>query len=289
MKYPRLWAACLALVPLAVCPALAQAPPNAPAPAAPTLTGPITKISIVGLKNISLDTVQAKMTLKVGDTYTPEAAQKDAAALQNIGVFNGQISVAATPAPPSGVSLTYTVAENPIVQSIHITANTPSGQPTIPAAELIAQMKTRTGQVLNTNILVKDLDNLFNHTTSYVFQKGFIFDVSSDINIDPKTGLLTIPLVEAHIKSIEITGNSRVKTADILAQMHAKSGDLYNANNLQNDLYAIYGTGEFRQVGPFQVSSSVVGELKISIPMVEQPAATGSLDEKQGKVIPFLV
>ena len=287
MKYPRLWAACLALVPLAVCPALAQAPPNAPGPAAPALTGPVTKISIVGLKNISLDTVQAKMTLKVGDAYTVDAMSKEAAALHDLGVFQ-TVSVTSAPAPPNGVALTYTMTENPIVQSIHITANTPSGQPTIPAAELIAQMKTRTGQVLNTNILVKDLDNLFNHTTSYVFQKGFIFDVSSDINIDPKTGLLTIPLVEAYISSIETTGNSRIKTADILAQMHTKVGTLYDANILKNDLSALYETGEFRQINPYPINGTGPGKISITIPVVEQQAATGVLDEKQGKVIPFL-
>ena len=262
MKYPRLWAVCLALLPVATyaVPAPAQTPANAPSPAAPTLTGTITKISIVGLKNISLATVQAKLTLKVGAAYTPEATQKDAAALQGIGVFNGQVTVAATPASPGGVDLAYTVRENPTVQSIKFTANTPSGQPSVPAAELIAQMKTQIGEVLNTNTLVSDLNNLFNHgnrpvdkTIGYFTQRGYFTDVNSDINIDPKTGTLTIPLVEAYISSVNITGNSRVKTADILAQMHIKPGDLCDANILNNDLSAIYQTGEFKQIKPFQI------------------------------------
>jgi len=285
-----LWTVCLALTPLAVCPkpAPAQAPVKAPPPAAPVLTGPVTHISIVGLKNISADTVQAKLTLKVGDAYTPEAPQKDAAAIQSIGVFNGQVTVAATPASPNGVDLAYTVSENPVIQSIHITANTPSGQPSVPAADLIAQMKTRSGQVLNTNILVGDLDGMFNHTNGYVTKQGYLFNVSSDINIDPKTGVLAIPLVEAHIKSIEITGNSRIKTADILAQMHTKPGDLYNVNILQNDAVAIYEMGEFKQVEASRMNRVGPGKINITIPVIEQRAATGVLDEKQEKVIPFL-
>ncbi len=287
MKHFRLCAVCLALTPLALCsgPAFAQA--KAPTPAAPVLTGPVTKISIVGLKNISLATVQAKLTLKVSDAYTPEAAQKDAAAIQSIGVFNGQVTEAATPASPKGVDLAYTVSENPIVQSIHITANTPSGLPSVPAADLMAQMKTKTGQVLNTNSLVSDLDSLFNHTNGYVTKQGYIFDVSPDINIEPTTGVLTIPLIESYVKSVEVTGNSRVKTADILAQMHTKPGDLYNVNALEEDKSSIYEMGEFKQVDA-SLNAADTGKLSVTVSVVEQPAATGVLDEKQGKVIPFL-
>lgn len=288
MKHFRLCAVLLALTPLAVRPAFAQAPAKAPSPTAPALTGTVTHIRIAGLKNVSLDTVQAKLTLNVGDAYTPEAAQKDAAAVQSIGVFNGQVTATATPTSPSGIDLTYTVSENPIVQSIHITANTPSGQPSVPAADLMAQMKTKIGGVLNTNILVSDLDSLFNHTNGYVTKQGYLFNVSADINIEPKTGVLTIPLVEAHIKFIEIMGNSRIKTANILAQMHTKPGDLYNANILQNDLSAIYELGEFKQIDPFRITAADVNTVSITIPVVEQPAATGVLDERQGKIIPFL-
>jgi len=289
MKYFRLCAICLALVPLAVCPtpAPAQAPAKAPSPAAPVLTGPVTHISIVGLKNVSLTTVQAKLTLKVGDAYTPEAAQKDAAAIQSMGVFNGKVTVAATPASPSGIDLAYTVSENPVVQSIHITANTPNGRPSVPAADLIAQMKTKVGKVLNTNSLVSDLDSLFNHTNGYVTKQGYIFDVGPDINIEPKTGVLTIPLIESYVKSVEVTGNSRIKTADILAQMHTKPDALYNINALQEDKSLIYEMGEFRQV---DAAENVIdtGKVSVTVSVVEQPAATGVLDEKQGKIIPFL-
>ncbi len=287
MKHFRLWAVCLALLPLAVCPASGQVPPQAPSPTPPRLTGTVAKISIVGLKNISLNTVQAKLTLKVSDAYTPEAAQKDADALKSMGVFNGQVMVAATPASPSGVDLAYTVRENPVIRSIHITANTPNAQPSIPPGELFAQMKTCVGQVLNTNVLVNDLNGLFNHTDGYAFKQGYIMDVSSDINIDPMTGILTIPLVEAHIKSVEVTGNSRVKTADIMAQMHTKVGDIFNNAALLQDASALYEDGSFRTVN-YTWNIIKPGDLDLNFSIVEQPAATGRLDEKQGKVIPFL-
>ena len=55
-------------------------------------------------------------------------------------------------------------------------------------------MDTKEGRVLNTNTLARDLDRLFNRQTGYMRSKGYIVDVSTDINIDPTSGVLTIPL-----------------------------------------------------------------------------------------------
>ncbi len=287
MKHPRLWTACLALLPLAVCPAPApaQAPATAPSSAAPVLIGTVAKISIVGLKNISTDTVQSKLTLKVGDVYTPAAAQKDVDALKSMGVFQSTISVSATQTSLSGINLTYTVAENPVVKSIKFTTNAPNGKPSVSFSELFSQMKTRVGQVLNTNVLVKDVNSLFNHTDGYAVKQGHLLDVSS-ADIDPKTGILTILLAEYYVQSIQITGNSRIKTADILAQMHTKVGDIFDRDALVADMGAVYATGKFRAAN-FTVTSMGPGKVAITVPVIEQPAATGSLDEKQGEVIPF--
>ncbi len=281
MNYLRLF---FALLPLTLPSAIVSAAPAA----APTLTGPVMRVDIAGLKNVPEAVVRAKLTLKPGDPYTPEAAGKDAAALQSLGVFlKGTVKPTAAPDPKGGVDLTYTVAENPIIQSIQITANTPTKVPSIPAAELLAQMKTHVGQVLDTNVLVHDLDALFNHTDGFALKQGRLYDVSTDITIDPKTGVLTIPLVEYRIKSINVTGNRRVKTADILAQMHTKVGSIYNGVTINEDVSDIYEIGSFRAV-TYTYTSTDSGSLNINLSVVEQAPATGTLDEKQGKIIPFL-
>ena len=260
--------------------AFAQIPPLAL-----PLTGKIAHVTVTGTKNISIDTVRAVLALKPGDAYTPEATAKDTASIKSLGVFN-TVSAAAVPAP-TGIDLTYTVIENPVVTAIKITADTPDKLPSVPAAELIAQMKTSIGQVLNTTVLVQDVNALFNHSTGYFWKQGYLTDVNNDINIEPKNGVLTIPLNEYRVHSIKITGNSRVKTADILAQMHTKIGDIYNYNALRRDEYSIYEMGGFKQVGDLTYDSTPPGKIDITLPVVEQAAATGVLDEKQGKVIPF--
>ncbi len=243
------------------------------APDAPQLTGRISRILIVGNKNINDAAIRGVITsagLKLGDTYTPENAATARDAVKAMGYFNGDIGLSGGQDPAGGVDVTFTVRENPVIKTIKFTANTPTGEPTIPSDKLKSLMTTKEGQVLNTNILVRDLDSLFNHTTSYVYQQGYIFDVSSDINIDPISGVLNIPLVEAHINSIKITGLKKTKPTVITRELHTQVGDVLDEKKLQKDLTRVYNLGLFDEVGPFDPSSTDVGKVDITIPVTEK-------------------
>ena len=243
------------------------------APDAPQLSGRISRILIVGNKNINdaaIRGVIASAGLKLGDMYTPENAAAARDAVKAMGYFNGDIGLSGAQDPAGGVDVTFTVRENPVIKTIRFTANTPTGEPTIPSDKLRSLMTTKEGQVLNTNILVRDLDSLFNHTTSYAYQQGYIFDVSSDINIDPLSGVLNIPLVEAHINSIKITGLKKTKPVVITRELHSQVGDVLDEKKLQKDLTRVYNLGLFDEVGPFDPSSTDVGKVDITIPVTEK-------------------
>ena len=243
------------------------------APDAPQLSGRISRILIVGNKNINDAGIRGVITnagLKLGDTYTAANAAAARDAIKAMGYFNGDVGLSGAQDPAGGVDVTYTVRENPIIKTIKFTANTPTGEPTVSSDKLKSLMTTKEGQVLNTNILERDLDSLFNHTTSYVYQQGFIFDVSSDINIDPLTGVLNIPLVEAHINSIKITGLKKTKPTVITRELHSQVGDVLDEKKLQKDLTRVYNLGLFDEVGPFDPSSTDVGKVDIAIPVTEK-------------------
>ncbi len=243
------------------------------APDAPQLTGRISRILIVGNQNINDAAIRGVITsagLKLGDPYTAANAAAARDAVKAMGYFNGDVGLAGAQDPAGGVDVTFTVKENPLIKTIKFTANTPNGEPTIPSAKLKSLMTTKEGQVLNTNILVRDLDSLFNHTTSYVYQQGFIFDVSSDINIDPLSGVLTIPLVEAHINSIKITGLKKTKPVVITRELRSQVGDVLDEKKLQRDLTRVYNLQLFDEVGPFDPSSTDVGKVDITIPVTEK-------------------
>ena len=246
---------------------------TAPAgPPAPQLTGKIALINIVhkGTANISNEAIRAVTTQKVGDAYSAEAAEKDQTAIKAMGYFNGEIGLDATPDPAGGVDLTYTVVENPIIKAIKFVANTRTGEPSVPAATLKGMMDTKEGQVLNTTTLVRDLTKLFDRQTGYMRSKGYIVDVSGDINIDPNNGVLTVPLIEAHIDHIRIQGNKKTKTVVITRELLSRPGDVLDETKLQKDMTRVYNTGIFDQVGPYQLEPSDTGFVNVIVPVVEK-------------------
>jgi outer membrane protein insertion porin family len=187
-----------------------------------------------------------------------------------MGYFNGDIGLTATEDPDGGVDVGFSVVEFPIIKKIVFTANTPTGEPSIPSAELKAQMNTKEGQVINTVVFQRDLDHLFNRDTSYTRDRGFIMDPSPDLNLDPLTGVLTIPLIEAHIDHILIKGNKKTKVIVITREMRSKPGDVLNENDLQKDMTKIYNLGLFDQVGPFALTPTDIGKVDVTVPLTEK-------------------
>ena len=242
-------------------------------PGAPQLTGRVSRLAIVGNANINGDAIRAVIAsagLRLGNAYTAGLADAARDAVKGMGYFNGDVGVGAEPDPAGGVDVTFTVKENPVVKAIKFTANTPTGEPTIPSVTLKSRMTTKEGKVLNTNVLVRDLDGLTNHQTGYAFQQGYIFDVSSDINIDPLTGVLNIPLVEAHINSITVKGNKQTKTQVVTRELRSQVGDVLDQHKLQRDLTRVYNLGLFDEVGPFDLNATDVGRVDVLIPVAEK-------------------
>ena len=247
------------------------APATSAGPGAPSLQGRISAIAIHGNVNITVDAIKAVLAEKVGDDYSAAQANKDRDAIKGMGYFNGDVGVSATLDAAGGVDVSFTVIENPFIKKILFSANTPNGQPTIPAVTLLSKMQTRENQVLNINTLTRDLDNLFNAQTGYVRSQGFVFDINTDlINIDSTTGTLYLPLIEAHIQSITVTGNKKTKTVVVMRELKSKPGDVLDEKKLQKDLTKVYNLGLFDEVGPFEEVPTDVGEVAISIPVVEK-------------------
>ncbi len=266
--------------------ALLSAPVFA-APIPPTPTGKIARIVIFGSKNVPESDIWAALTEKTGDAYSPEAAEKDRVAVQALGFFQGTVAESAAPDPAGGVDLTFTVAEYPIVTAIKFVADTPTKEPTIPSATLVSQMTVKIGQVLDLNVLYRDFTTLFDPFRGYVTNQGYYFSVGTGMDIDPKTGVVTIPLIEYHVQAVKVTGLSPAKTADVLTKIHVKPGDLYDSGLLRADFAAIYTAG-FLPVGQPSFNVTAPGLVTLSISLTERRTdSVVTLDESQGRVIPF--
>ncbi|MGB9619476.1 MAG: FtsQ-type POTRA domain-containing protein, partial [Armatimonadota bacterium] len=78
----------------------------------------VVQIAVSGNQNINAETIQNTISLKPGDEYTEQAADKDRAAIMSLGLF-----VAVTvhkEEVPGGIKITYDVTENPKITEIKV-------------------------------------------------------------------------------------------------------------------------------------------------------------------------
>lgn len=199
------------------------------ASAAVAQTQTITEINIIGNENIGRDAILAAIEEKPGTDFNRQLMQQDRQAIERLGFFSA-VSARAEDVP-GGVRVTFEVVENPQVSQIVFTGNT-----VVSREDLLAAMRTKEGQVYNINTLEQDLRDI----ESLYARQGYLAYVTTDAEIDPETGVLTLPIMEFRIGSITFTGLSKSKPEVLLAEMELRPGDLYNAQQLQKDITAIY-------------------------------------------------
>ena len=257
--------------------AQAQAPPG---------PGKIAHITVAGNAHVPTADIVTRVTQEVSAATGKVDASTASAALKEMGLFQSY-RTAATPAPAGGMDYTCTVVENPVVRAIRFSANTPDGKPTFPAATLTGRMQIAVGQVLNTNTLSSDLGSLFNHDTGYIRAQGYFCEVSSDINIDPRNGVLTIPLVEYFVDKIEIRGEGPVPADDLRAALGVKPGDLFDTSAVIRGLRRVQDLHRFAEIEPFQFTPGQPGKGTLVVTVRTPHGPSGTLTA--GTVPPITV
>ena len=224
------------------------------------IQGSISAIVIKGNTNISTDAIRAVLLQKVGQPYSDTSAETDRQAIEDMGYFS---AVTFQPQQDSAgtVTETYSVVENPRIAQISITGNT-----VYTTAVLLAKMRTHVNTILNTNTLAQDIQTI----VQTYHDAGYRASISEDINIDPATGILTIPIIEARVSSLTITGNKKTKTFVITREMKTKPGVVYNENVFQKDLTRVYNLGLFDSIAPADISTPDVGKVAITVPVTER-------------------
>lgn len=230
-------------------------------------TARVVDVAISGNTNINSDTIRNAVTLKPGEDYTEQAIEKDRTAIMALGYFS-----AVTPHKedvPGGVKVTYEVTENPKISDVKIVGSDP-----IPAARVLELMKTRPGQALNTNTLNQDIEAVQN----YYGDQGYIAYVTEDIGVDPKTGVLTVPILVNRVESVAITGNKKTRSWALLREMKTKPGKVFNVKILKEDIIRIYNLDILEDIKPYQITPGAeIGMVKITIPVVEKKTGMVSL------------
>ncbi|HEV7178431.1 MAG TPA: POTRA domain-containing protein, partial [Candidatus Baltobacteraceae bacterium] len=137
-------------------------------------------------------------------------------------------------ARPNGVAITYRVIENPVISKIGFTGNQK-----VPTDTLLALMDLSVGQVFNTNTFRQDVLKINN----YYERIGYAGQVPThvkDINLDPKTGALTLAIQEGLIvRHIIIGGDPLLPPQYILPQLTLKPGMEYSDDIRSKDAEAL--------------------------------------------------
>ncbi len=199
--------------------------------------------------------------IKDGSPFTSTAFTEARQRIREIGLYAsvfGRTEIAAD----GRLRVIFEVVENPIVKLVVLTGNK-----SIKTKDLLPKLQTTPDTVLNAVTLDQDLLRIQQEYQ----QRGFAALVTNEVGIDPKTGTLTIPILETVVESIEIEGIKKTRPSVVTREMRTKVGQPFNRNTIQRDLQRIYNLGLFANVEGWRgEDGSDLGQVRLVVPVQEQ-------------------
>ena len=126
---------------------------------------------------------------RLGEAYDPKIVQGDLARIYSLGYF-ADIAPPLIRQRPNGIAITYRVVENPVLTKIAFIGNQK-----VPSDTLLALMDLSVGQVFNANTFRQDVLKINNYYERIGYG-GQVPTHVKDIQLDPKTGVLTLTIEE---------------------------------------------------------------------------------------------
>ncbi len=169
----------------------------------------IAAIKVQGTKILEKDVVLMRLHLQKGDIYDPKAINKEVKRLFELGYFDDvRVHIADN---MDGKVVTFEVKEKPLIQAIGVV-----GAKELDEEDIIEVMSSKTGSVLNPNVLVEDMDkirNLYRKKGFYNAKVSYELESSAPgrarLNITVKEGK------ELYIEGITIEGAEQLDPDDI--------------------------------------------------------------------------
>jgi len=223
-------------------------------------------IDIQGIEHLSPDAQQqlhAAIKLQEGQPFSQDVANEDVARIRELGWFI-RASVRTEPVE-GGIRAIYTLVENPVVTSIDFIGNT-----VLTDADLLHMISTKSGQVLNRNLISPDAQAIKEQYAT----RGFTLVEVTDINITPE-GKLEFIIFEPRIGEVRIEGSNetiRLKTRDyvIRRELVIHPGDVYNTKAITQSLNNLEQTGLFQEVTAVPDPGTEPGTLTLTVRVKER-------------------
>jgi outer membrane protein assembly factor BamA len=182
----------------------------------------IVSVDVTGNLHVPTATIMGVVEARPGQMYDPKVVQGDLARINALGYF-ADIAPPLIRQRPNGIAITYRVVENPVITKI-----TFIGNQKVPSDTLSALMDLSVGQVFNANTFRQDVLKINN----YYERIGYAGQVPThvkDIQLDPKTGQVTLTIQEGLIvRHIIIGGDPLLPPQIILPSLTVKPGIEYS-------------------------------------------------------------
>lgn len=219
----------------------------------------ITAIEVEGNEKISEEEILKVVETEVGEQISNQRLQNDLQAIFDLGhFFDVQASFENY---RSGVKLIFEVVENPDLKSLEF-----KGNKSIASKKLKEILDLEEDKLLNTNQLNEGLREI----ESYYNEQGYVLAQIEDV-LMKKDGMLEIKINEGKVAEIKIEGNEKTKDFVIKRKLSLEPGDVFNADQMKQDLRDIYNLGFFKDIKPeLNQTSAAKNEVTLNIKVEER-------------------
>ncbi|HEY5427266.1 MAG TPA: POTRA domain-containing protein [Candidatus Tumulicola sp.] len=218
-------------------------------PAATQSGQKVVSVDVTGNLHVPTATIMAVVQARPGSAYDPKIVQQDLARINALGYF-ADIAPPLIRQRPNGIAITYRVIENPVISKISFT-----GDQKVPPDTLLALMDLSVGQVFNANTFRQDVLKINNYYERIGYG-GQVPTHVKDLNLDPKTGALTLVIQEGLVvKDIVIGGDPLLPPPLILPSLTLKTGSVYSDEVRDADykaLQKLYEDKYHLEIGNFE-------------------------------------
>jgi outer membrane protein insertion porin family len=169
----------------------------------------IAEIEVTGNEILEKDVVLMRLKIQEGDIYDPQALNKEVKRLYGLGYFEDvQVKVEDI---QDGKKVIFNVKEKPLIQAIGV-----KGNEEINKDDILEVMNTKTGSVLNPQVISQDLEKI----RALYHKKGY-YQVEASYELeqtDPRKARLNVIIKEGEkqfIKEIRIKGAQKLDPGDL--------------------------------------------------------------------------
>ena len=195
----------------------------------------VTSVAVSGNDHIATEYILNVVDTKPGTILSRDVIQADVEAIYNQGFFSFADFDFAREG--GGVAVTFTVKENPVIESITFTGNT------IYTTELLMhEVFSQEGTVFNRNFFRNDLDRI----QEKYHKDGYVMARVSDVQVEG--GNIYVTILEPRVRDVIIQGNTKTKTYVIRREIKLDDGDLFNVIHFRHQLGKLQGLGYFEDV-----------------------------------------